>query len=113
GVQTCALPISAIQDEVEKVLKEGFTEQEVKDGIDALLKLRRLARTRDGVLAAAWINYLQLDRSFQWSQEMDDALAALTADKVNEAMRSLLKPEDFSAALAADADKRSQKETSG
>jgi len=93
---------TAVQDEVEKALKEGFTEQEVKDGIDAVLKLRRLARTRDGVLASAWINYLQLDRTFEWSQEMDDALAALTADQVNEAMRSVLKPENFSTALARD-----------
>jgi len=104
---------TAVQDEVEKVLKEGFTEQEVKDGVDALLKLRRLARTRDGVLASAWINYLQLDRSFEWSQDMDDALAALTADQVNEAMRSVLKPENFSAALAADADKRHKNDNGG
>src|SRR5690606_34124650 len=57
---------TAIDSELERVFKEGFSEQEVKDGIDSLLKLRRLARTRDGVLASAWIGYMQSDRSFAW-----------------------------------------------
>lgn len=94
-----------IQDEITKALKEGFSEQEVNEGVDALLKLRRLARTRDSVLASAWINYLQLDRSFEWSAQMDEALSALTAEQVNDAMRSVLKPENFSAALAGDFNK--------
>lgn len=93
---------AAIADEIQKVLDEGFTEQEVKEGVDSLLKLRRLARTRDSVLASAWINYLQLDRSFAWSQQIDQALSSLTAHDVNEAMRSVLKPENFSAAMAGD-----------
>jgi len=93
---------AAITDEIQNVLKEGFTEQEVKEGVDSLLKLRRLARTRDGVLASAWINYLQLDRSFAWSEQIDQALSKLTAEDVNEAMRSVLKPDDFSAAIAGD-----------
>src|SRR5690606_18273629 len=85
---------AAIKEELARALKDGFTEKEVKDGVDALLKLRRLARTRDGVLASAWINYLQLGRSFEWSEKTDKELAALTADDVNKAMRSVLKPED-------------------
>ena len=104
---------SAIQDELGKAIEQGFTEQEVKDGVDALLKLRRLARTRDSVLASAWINYLQLDRTFAWSQQMDDALAALTADQVNQALKSVLKPDGFSTALAADADKQKQEKAGG
>ncbi|HUH87797.1 MAG TPA: pitrilysin family protein [Pusillimonas sp.] len=98
--------LAAMDEVFTKVLAEGFTEQEVKEGIEAVLKLRRLARTRDGVLASAWINYLQLDRSFEWSAKMDEALAALTADQVNEAMRSVLKPENFSTATAGDFKKK-------
>lgn len=93
---------TAISDELDKVLKDGFTEKEVQDGIEAILKLRRLARTRDGVLASAWINYLQLDRSFEWSAQIDEALASLTAEEVNNAVRSALKPENFSTAIAGD-----------
>ncbi|HEY9279824.1 MAG TPA: hypothetical protein VIP51_07100, partial [Eoetvoesiella sp.] len=64
--------------------------------------LRKLARTRDSVLASAWINYLQLDRTFEWSAKIDKALTALTKDDVNRALRATLKPEAFSTAIAAD-----------
>lgn len=104
---------STMLDEINKTLEQGFTEQEVQEGIQALLRLRRLARTRDGVLASAWINYLQQDRTFEWSAQMDEALAKLTAADVNNAMRSVLKPENFSAALAADADKRGNSKADG
>lgn len=97
---------TAIKDEVRQVLKEGFTEQEVKEGIDAILKLRQLTRTRDGALASGWINYLQTGRTFEWSAQMDEALAALTAKQVNDAIRTVLNPEDFSSATAGDFDSK-------
>ncbi len=92
----------AIETELELALKDGFTDQEVQSGVDALLKLRRLARTRDGTLASAWLGYLQLDRSFEWSAHIDEALASLTADDVNAALRAVLKPDQFSTAVAGD-----------
>jgi len=93
---------AAVKDELQRVLDKGFSDQEVKEGVDALLKLRRLARTRDSVLASAWINYLQLDRTFAWSAEIDKDLSSLTAQQVNDALRAVLKPAAFSSALAAD-----------
>ena len=72
----------------------------MREGINALLNYRKLARTHDGVLASAWINYMQLDRSFDWSEKIDKELAALTADKVNAALRATLeRPTRFSTAL--------------
>ena len=97
---------TAIHEELARVLKEGFTEQEVKEGVTALLNLRKLARTRDGVLAGAWVDYLQLGRSFDWSQRIDDALQALTVEQVNNALRARLEPDAFSTAIAADTAKQ-------
>lgn len=94
--------VASIEEEFAKVLAQGFSEQEVNEGIAAVLNLRRLARTRDSVLASAWINYLQLDRSFEWSAQMDEALSSLNAEQVNNALRSVLKPENFSTAIAGD-----------
>lgn len=96
----------AIVEEVQRVLKDGFTKQEVAEGINALLNYRKLARARDGVLASTWLNYLQLDRSFEWSKKIDDALSGLTADTVNAALRKRLDPAGFSTAVAADASKQ-------
>ncbi|SHI16412.1 M16 family metallopeptidase [Pollutimonas bauzanensis] len=100
---------NAVAEELQRALKEGFTEEEVREGVAALLNYRKLARTRDGVLASTWINYLQLDRSFEWSESIDKALAGLTADKVNTALRASLSPADFSTAIAADESKQVKK----
>lgn len=97
---------NAVHEELARALRDGFTDQEVSDGITALMNLRKLARTRDGVLASAWINYLQLDRTFKWSADMDQALTALTKEEVNRALRATLKPEAFSTAIAADGRKQ-------
>lgn len=96
----------AMAEELQRALKDGFTEDEVHEGINALLNYRKLARTRDGVLVSAWINYMQLGRSFEWSEKIDEALAGLTVDKVNAALRAALNPDQFSTALAADESKK-------
>jgi zinc protease len=98
-----------IQEELERALKEGFTAEEVREGISAMLNYRKLARTRDNTLVSAWINYLQLDRTFEWSKRIDRELAALTADKVNAVLRKRLDPAGFSSALAADAAKQKER----
>ncbi len=92
----------SMTSEIRRVLEQGFSAEEVEDGKKALLNLRRLARTRDNVLASAWINYLQAGRTFEWSAKVDRELAALTADDVNKALREVLKPEQLSIAIAAD-----------
>lgn len=100
---------SAVHEELERALKDGFTETEIQEGVTALLNYRKLARTADGVLASTWINYIQQDRSFAWSQGIDDALRKLTADQVNQAVRAALDISQFSTALAADGSKTTTK----
>lgn len=97
---------AAVDEELKRVLKDGFTEEEVREGAAAMLNFRKLARSRDGTLASAWINYLQLDRTFDWSAKIDKELAALTAKEVNAALRKRLDPSQFSTAIAADESKQ-------
>ncbi|WP_026638446.1 M16 family metallopeptidase [Bordetella petrii] len=96
---------SAISEELQRVLKDGFTAEEVKDGIAALLNYRKLARAQDSVLATTWVSYMKRGRSFAWSAEVDDRLAALDADAVNKAVRKYLQPDAFSTAIAGDFNK--------
>ncbi|MVW77490.1 M16 family metallopeptidase [Bordetella sp. 02P26C-1] len=92
----------AIQEELARATKDGFTEQEVRDGIAALLNYRKLSRAQDGVLASTWIDYMSRKRTFEWSAAMDEKIAALTADQVNAAVRKYLQPAQFSTAVAGD-----------
>ena len=97
---------TAIQEELQRAVNDGFTQEELKEGVSALLNFRRLARSRDSALASAWINYMQLGRDFSWSAKIDQALSELTADKVNEVVRRRLNPSSFSSAIAADESKQ-------
>lgn len=92
----------AVQEELQRVITDGYTDTEIKEGITALLNYRKLARTNDGTLASAWLSYTQLGRSFDWSQGIDDALKNLTTEQVNAAVKAALDPNQFSTALAAD-----------
>lgn len=92
----------AMREELARARKDGFSEDEIRDGIAALLNYRRLARAQDDVLASAWVDYIRLGRTFAWSADMDRKIAALTAEDVNAVLRKYLKPEDFSTAVAGD-----------
>nr|WP_255475059.1 insulinase family protein [Pusillimonas sp. ANT_WB101] len=98
--------LTAVNDVIHNVLTKGFTEEEVQEGIKSLLNYRKLARTRDGVLASTWVNYMERGRSFAWSAEIDEALKGLTAERVNTIVRQWLNPAQLSLAIAADQSKQ-------
>src|SRR5699024_7841880 len=96
---------AAITEELQRALEKGFDQKEVDEGVQALLNYRQLARTRDGVLASTWIHYMDVGRTFAWSQQIDEALQSLTADEVNAALREALDPDALSTAIAGDPEK--------
>lgn len=97
---------TVLSEELNKVLDSGFTQAEVDEAIHALLRYRQLARSNDAVITNTWQNYMDLDRNFSWSQQMDEALQKLDAEQVNQVVKKHLKPEDFSSALGADQSKQ-------
>jgi zinc protease len=97
---------AAIREEFERIIKEGFGEAEVQDGIKALLNYRKLARAQDSSLTGAWINYLDTGRSFAWAAELDQKMTKLNAEHVNAIVRKYLKPDQFSSVAAGDFEKK-------
>ena len=97
---------AGIREEFERALKDGFTETEVKEAIDALLNYRKLSRTQDGNLVSRWLNYMETGRDFKWSAESDKKVAALTVEQVNAALRKYLQPQNFSSVAAGDFTKK-------
>lgn len=93
---------AAFNEELARVLKDGFTAAELAEGQRGLLSFRRLGRAQDATLASALASNLVLGRSFEVSARVDAALAALTLDQVNAALRTYLKPERFVSGFAGD-----------
>ena len=73
-----------------------------------MLNYRRLSRSQDTVVSSAWLNYLDLGRSFEWSEKMDQDLQKLNAQQVNAVLRKYLKPKEMVVAIAADHERQKQ-----
>ena len=93
---------AAFRAEVARALKDGFTAKELADGQTSLLNFRRLSRAQDASVAGALANNLYLGRSFAVSAQVDAALAALTLEQVNAALRKYLTPDAFVWGFAGD-----------
>jgi zinc protease len=93
---------AAFREEVARALKEGFTQRELDEARKGLLSERQHARAQDSVLARSLNNNLYLDRTFAFSQKVDDAIAAATLASVNAALRKYLKPDQFVFAFGGD-----------
>ena len=93
---------TALQEEFGRALKDGFTQEELSAGIEGLLNLRMLSRSRDTSLTSAWMSYLETNRTFNWAQQFDDRLKSLTLQEVNDALRKHIKPGELAQAFAGD-----------
>jgi zinc protease len=92
----------AYAEEIGRVVKEGFTAEELKDGKAGLLAQRRLARAQDAGLANALAAYLELDRTMEYQAKVDRAIEGVTLEQVNAAFRKYIDPSKLATVYAGD-----------
>ena len=83
-------------------MKDGFSAEELARAKSGLLQQRMQTRAQDGALAQGWNNYVYLGRTFAWSKEFEDKIAALTIDQVNAAFRKVIDPAKMTVVVAGD-----------
>ncbi len=93
---------AALREELARALRDGFSAPELEAGRSGLLGLRRLGRAQDDTLAAVLAANLYLKRSFELSAQVDAALATLTVEQVNAALRKYLQPQTLDMVFAGD-----------
>jgi len=93
---------TAFREELAKALRDGFSEAEVQNAKQSLLNFRRLSRAQDERLAQSMVRALELNRTFEFADRVDKAIARLTASQVNNALRVHLKPDALAFVLAGD-----------
>lgn len=93
---------AAFKDEADKAIKTGFTADEIAQAKAGLLNYRRLTRAQDGALAGGLANNEYLGRKFTVAQQLDDAIAAVTAEQATAAWRKYIDPQRFVSAVAGD-----------
>ncbi len=92
----------ALNEELARSLKDGFTQAELDTARNGLLRLRALARAQDGGLVERIAGQLYNDRRFAREQQIDDAIRQLTLVQVNAAWRRHVDPAKLAVAWAGD-----------
>ncbi|MDN4059439.1 pitrilysin family protein [Massilia sp. YIM B02769] len=96
---------AAVREELARVLKDGFSAAELAGAQSGLMQQRIQTRADDGALAAGWTSYLFRDRTYAWSKQFEDKLAAVTLPQLNAAFRKAVDPAKLSVVLAGDQQK--------
>ena len=94
-----------VAEELQRLVKDGFGKQEVEEARNGFLQERRMARTDDATLAAGWVTYMDLGRTFAFSRKLEDAVRQLTAEQMTRTLRRYLDPSQLTVVVAGDAAK--------
>lgn len=93
---------AAFKEELEKVVKEGFTEAEVAEAKKGYMQSRKVSLAQDNSLAATLNNYAYYGEPVAYWQELQDKLDSLTAKEVNSVMKKYVDPAKISMVKAGD-----------
>ena len=100
---------AALREEIQRVLDDGFTEDELNVAKLGYLQSRELARAQDGTLVGMLTQGLYFDRTLEWDSAFEAWVQNLTVEDVNAAVRlhldlnkmTFVKAGDFAGAEAA------------
>ncbi|WP_291994596.1 pitrilysin family protein [Candidatus Accumulibacter sp. ACC003] len=95
----------AFLEELARARRDGFTAEEVAEAKKGILEARAVARSQDSAVAARWISLLDFGKDWQFSQDFEDKVKALTPEQVNAAFRKYIDPQQLTLVVAADASK--------
>lgn len=99
---------AAYKEEIQKVLTDGFTAEELEAAISGYIQSRGMNRSNDRSMSATLNNYLELDRDMMWDAEMEKKIQSLTPEQVNKAMAKYIDINKLVFVKAGDFEKESQ-----
>lgn len=90
------------KEEIERALKDGFTETEVSEAVKGILDSRAVNRAQDDYLAQSWLQFMEADKTFAFSKAFEEKIAAVTVESVNAALRRMVVSDDLTWVLSGD-----------
>lgn len=92
----------AFFEELERAKKDGFTSEEIEAAKSGWQQGQQLNRSQDRSLASTLNNNLQLDRSMEWSADLEAKVMALTPEQINAVIAKYLDPSKMIVVKAGD-----------
>jgi zinc protease len=93
---------ATFKEELAKMLKEGFTEQEIADAKKGWLQQRTMSRSEDRSLAMILAENEFEGRTMAYQADLEKKVSALTAQQIAEAVRRNIDPAQLSYVKAGD-----------
>jgi zinc protease len=93
---------AAFTDVIEGVVRDGFTEEELRTAKQGWLEGRQLGRAQDSSLAGQLSQGLYFDRTLVFEAELEDRVRAMTLAEVNRSARTYLDPSRMTIVKAGD-----------
>ena len=93
---------AAFREEIDRVLKDGFTAEEVEKAKQGWLQQQLQSRSSDGFLVNLFSAQALTGRTMSYNAEFEAWVAALTPDAVNAAMRKYIVPSKLTTVRAGD-----------
>ncbi|HBA62086.1 MAG TPA: insulinase family protein [Elusimicrobia bacterium] len=82
----------AFREELARVAKDGFTENELKEARTGWLQSRKMSRAQDRTLAGKLSSNEYLGRTMAWEGELEKRAAALTPEEIRTAFNRHIDP---------------------
>ena len=92
----------AFKEEFERVLKDGFTAEEIAQAKSGWEQSRSVGRAQDNALVGTLGHYLFLGRTLAWDADLEKKVMALDAAQIRAAMNRHLDPSKFIVMKAGD-----------
>ena len=93
---------TAFIEEIERAVKEGFTEDEVADAKSGYVQYRNNMRSNDSTLASMLSQNLYLDRTMAWTEDLEKKIGDLTPQEIKAALQRHIVPGRMSIVIAGD-----------
>ncbi len=95
----------AIAQELQRLLAEGITEDELAAAQNGFLERQKIERSDDANLAVVLNNTLQAERDMSYHADLREQILALTVDEVNQVLRRQIDPKRIPLVVAGDFNK--------
>jgi zinc protease len=96
----------AINEELEKLLKDGVTAAELDAAKKGYLQQQTVGRTSEAGLLGQLSSALHRGRTMRFHEDVEKKIESLTPDQVNSALRNFIDPQKFVTATAGDFSKK-------
>ena len=93
---------AAFRDELNKMIKDGFTDEELNAARSGWLQSQTVSRSQDNRLSGELSSNLRLDRTMQWDKSLEEKISKLTVADLNNAMKKYIHPDKLVYVKAGD-----------